>query len=490
MKVLVAGATGYVGGRLVQRLLDEGHEVRVLARDRDRALGRPWGSRVEVAQGDLQRPDTLAGDFDGVDVAYYLVHSEERGPDRDRAEREVARNFVAAGQGLRQVIYLGVISPDDDTPDRSSHLSGRLEVGRILRDGLPTTEFRAGPIIGSGSAYFEMLYYLAQRIPAMVAPRWILNEVRPIAIGDILDYLVEALGRMDTLGVMDVGSDPVTVKKMITACAGLRGRRRAIQAIPGSGTRLAVACVGLVTPLPNYLARSLVEGLVEPAVGDTSRAESLFPDIEPRPYLDAVERALDRTERGKVATRWTSAGGTGAAHFVDRQGLARAERIHWVKASPDSVYRTFCSLGGERGWLVWDWAWEVRGFVDRILGGPGLRRGRRHPEQVYPGEALDFWRVEEVRRPELLRLRAEMKVPGRAWLQFEAHAENGGTRLVQTAFFAPSGIFGWAYWWSLLPIHALIFTDMVRAIARDAMALEKEPAGEPIPPLPTHLEDE
>lgn len=469
MRVLVTGATGYIGGRVVTRLLEEGHEVRVLARDGTRPRARPWGGKVEIVEGDLHRPETLPPALAGVDAAYYLVHSMHSGEDFEAADREAARNFVAAARGIRQVIYLGGILPEEgDARRHSAHLASRAEVGAILRAALPTTELRAGPIIGSGSASFEMVRYLTERLPAMVAPRWILNRVQPIGIGDALDYLVAALGREDALGVVNIGADPVTFRGMMQIYAQLRGLPRVILPVPVLAPRLAALWVGLVTPIPNALAVPLVEGVVQPVVADTARARALFPDIRPRPYREAVARALHRIEQGDVATRWTSAGGEGTPGLTDREGVVREVRTRTVDAAPEQVFRAFASLGGERGWRVWDRAWRARGAIDRMIGGPGLRRGRRHPESLYPGEAVDFWRVEEVRPSTLLRLRAEMKVPGKAWLQFEAVPEGGRTRLVQTACFAPTGFLGWAYWYGLYPLHARIFSDLVDAIAADA----------------------
>lgn len=472
MRVLVTGATGYIGGRVVERLLAQGHEVRVLVRDRERALARPWGGQVEIVEGDLTRPETLPGALDGVEAAYYLVHSMYAGSDFEELDRVAAQHFVAAAGSLRHVIYLGGIVPAPTRHRRSSaHLRSRAEVGEILRAGLATTEFRAGPIIGSGSASFEMVRYLTERLPAMIAPRWILNQVQTISVGDILDYLVGALGRIETVGVVDVGTEPVSFREMMQIYADVRGLPRVILPVPVLAPRLAARWVGLVTPIPNSLAVPLVEGVVEPVVGDTARARELFPTIRPMPYRAAVERALARTDQGRVTTRWTSSGGPRAVRLEDREGIAREVRTRLVRAAPHHVFGSFCALGGERGWRVWGWAWELRGLVDKLVGGPGLRRGRRDPEHLYPGEALDFWRVEEVRPPSLLRLRAEMKVPGKAWLQFEAIPEGTGTRLVQTAYFAPTGFAGWAYWYGIYPFHARIFSDLVEAVARDAEVL-------------------
>lgn len=467
--ILVTGATGYIGGRIIPRLLAEGHTVRILTRDRDRALARPWGAEVDIFVGDVLRPETLAGALEGVDTAYYLVHAMYGGSDFAEKDREAAENFVAAGQHLRQVIYLGGIVPDAvGRRPASKHLASRAEVGEVLRSGLPTTEFRAGPIIGSGSASFEMVRYLTERLPAMVAPRWILNEVQPISVRDVLEYLIAALSRDDALGVIDIGSDPVTFRDMMTVYAAVRGLPRVILPVPVLAPRLAALWVGLVTPIPNTLAVPLVEGVVQPVLGNTERARELFPDIRPRSYREAVERALMRIEDGEVATRWTLSGKDDGVRLLDSEGIVREVRSRWVDADPSSTFRAFSSLGGDRGWRVWNWAWQARGFIDQLVGGPGLRVGRRDPKTVYPGEAIDFWRVEEVRTPKLLRLRAEMKVPGTAWLQFEASEENGGTRLIQTAYFAPTGFWGWAYWYGIYPFHALIFSDMVAAVAKDA----------------------
>ena len=318
-----------------------------------------------------------------------------------------------------------------------------------------------------------MVRYLTERLPAMIAPRWILNEVQPIGIRDALAYLVAALGRDDARGVIDIGTDPLTFKGMMTEYADVRGLPRAIVPVPVLAPRLAGLWVGLVTPIPNKLALPLVEGVVRPVIGDTSRARELFPDIEPMPYRDAVALALERTDAGEVVTRWSDSGDSNdpEVRLIDNEGVVREVRTRVVDAPQEAVFRAFSSLGGDRGWRVWGWLWRLRGMVDQMVGGPGLRRGRRHRERLYPGEALDFWRVEEYRPTSLLRLRAEMKVPGRAWLQFEAIPEGDRTRLVQTAFFAPTGFFGWLYWYGIYPLHAVIFSDMVDALARDALEM-------------------
>ena len=471
MRVLVTGATGYIGGRLVARLLDAGHQVSVLVRDAKRIESREWSDTVTVFEGDLQNADTLLAPLANVDAAYYLVHSMYAGEDFAELDRRAANNFVAAAKNLKHVVYLGGLLPDQDSVEgHSEHLDSRAEVGQILRESLPTTELRAGPIIGSGSASFEMVRYLTERLPAMIAPKWIMNEVQPIAIRDVIAYLVQTLGRDDTLGVIDIGVDqPMTFKQMMEDYGAIRGFTRVILPVPVLAPALAARWVGFITPIPNSLAVPLVEGVVEPVTGDLARAHELFPDIHPIPYKMAVELALEKTVADHVETRWSGALGSAATYEMeDKEGVVSEVRTRFVKASPEKVYRSFSSLGGEKGWLVWNWAWQFRGMIDGLIGGPGLRRGRRHPTDVFPGEAIDFWRVEEARPPELLRLQAEMKVPGHAWLQWESLPENGGTRLVQTALFEPIGFWGAAYWYGIYPLHKKIFSDLVDAVVRDA----------------------
>jgi uncharacterized protein YbjT (DUF2867 family) len=465
MLILVTGATGYIGGRLIPRLIEAGHRVRVLVRDASRIAGRSWVQSVDVAVGNILDRDAVARALADVDVAYYLVHSMMTAGFRD-TDRRAAETFVsAAPPSLRRVVYLGGLLPRGE--QRSQHLRSRAEVGEILRASLRALEFRAGPIIGSGSASFEMLRYLTERLPAMVAPRWIENLVQPVAIRDVLSYLVAAAEDGGT-GVVEIGADRLRFRDMMLTYASVRGLRRRIIAVPVLAPRVAGLWVGLVTPIPNRLAVPLIEGIVEPVVADTQRARELFPQIAPLSYRDAVTAALKPDL--EVETRWSGALHGGAAGFelTDREGLMREVRSLPVNASASRIFGTFTSLGGDRGWRVWNSAWRLRGFMDRILGGPGLRRGRRHPQQLLIGEALDFWRVEALEPDRLLRLRAEMKVPGQAWLQWEVVREGALNRLVQTAMFAPRGLFGAIYWYALYPLHARIFSDLARVIASEA----------------------
>ncbi|TBR24785.1 SDR family oxidoreductase [bacterium] len=465
--ILVTGATGYVGGRLVPRLLGPGRTVRVLVRDPGRVAGRPWAAGVEAVRGDVLTGEGLDEALRGADTAYYLVHSMSGGDDFASRDLAAAERFGAAARkaGVRLVVYLGGLLPPAAA---SEHLRSRAEVGAALAAEVPTTELRAGPIVGSGSASFEMVRYLTERLPLMLAPSWIDNEVQPIAIRDVLSYLTLA-GEREALGVVDVGADRLTFRRMVETYAELRGLRRLVWAVPALLPKLASRWIGALTPIPNALAVPIVQGMVQPLVADLRRSREAFPEVRPLDYRTAVRLALERVEQSAVETHWSGALGAGpAAVLEDSEGLARETRALLVRAPAEAVFRSFSGVGGDRGWPAWEWAWVLRGALDRLAGGPGLRRGRRHPDEVLAGEAVDFWRVEAVERPRLLRLRAEMRLPGRAWLQWEAVPIDGGTRLVQTALFEPSGLFGTLYWYGLYPFHQFIFSAMAAELARRA----------------------
>jgi len=466
MKILVTGATGYIGGRLVPKLLERGHSIRVAVRDPSRIARRPWRDAVEVVQVDLARGAGLTAAVDGIDAAYYLVHSLGAGRDYPEHDRRAAENFAAAAGSVQRVIYLGGLLPARGHVTR--HLASRAEVGQILRDRLDAFELRAGPIIGSGSASFELLRYLVKRLPVILAPRGINNRITPIAVRDVLSYLVGSL-ELNRGGIVEIGTSPLSFLEMMQIIADTRGHRRLFINAPFIGASMAGLGSSMITPLPRSLAIPLVEGLVHTLLADTRQAGELFPDIEPISYSRAVELALGRIERDDVETSWSGALGSGPTYELrDWEGLARETRSIHVPAPPAAVFKSLASLGGDTGWLVWDWAWRWRGRLDKLLGGPGLRRGRRHPTELSPGEAVDFWRVELVQPPEVLRLRAEMKLPGKAWLQWETLPEGEGTRLVQNALFEPTGFWGTAYWYALYPFHRVIFSRLVQALARRA----------------------
>ncbi|MBZ0102576.1 MAG: SDR family oxidoreductase [Thermoanaerobaculia bacterium] len=471
--ILVTGATGYVGGRLVPRLLDGGRAVRCMARDPRRLDGRPWRDRVEVVAGDVLAPATLAAALAGVEVACYLIHSLGTGEEFARRDREAARAFGAAARaaGVGRIVYLGGLG--DPATDLSHHLRSRQETGEALGEaGVPVTELRAGVVVGSGSLSFEMIRYLAERVPVMVCPRWVFTKTQPIAIANVLDYLVAALDHPGCAGrVIEIGgADVVTYGEMMTGYARVRGLRRWLLPVPVLTPRLSSYWVHLVTPIPAAIARPLIDGLKNEVVVRDRAARELFPEIEPVGYPEAVARALAQLEAGRVETSWhdalaSSQGDLAPVELEEREGMIRERRQRIVAAPPERLFAAFTRLGGERGWLFLNGAWRLRGALDRLVGGVGMRRGRRHPTELRAGDALDFWRVERVEPGRLLRLRAEMKVPGRAWLQFEAHPHPQGTLLGQTAFFAPKGLGGFLYWYALYPLHALIFSGLARRLA-------------------------
>jgi uncharacterized protein YbjT (DUF2867 family) len=476
VRILVTGATGYIGGRLIPRLLDRGHQVRVLVRDEERVRGRPWVNRVEIFRGDLLDPPSVRGLCDGVASAYYLVHSMGSGADFARHDVLAAENYLRTAGPDLLTVYLGGLLPNGRRI--SPHLRSRAEVGALLRAELPTTEIRAGPIVGSGSASFEMVRYLTERHPVMVVPKCVGNEVQPIALRDVMSYLLAALEGTPE-GIMEVGGDRLSFARMMTVYAEVRGLPRRIVILPVVTPRLVAVWAGMVTPIPFRIAGPLLQGMLQPVVADTTRAATRFPSIQPLTYRRAVELALERIHEGRVETRWTGALGTRPTRaLIDEEGMISEVRTRYVRTSPDRVHQVVTGLGGGRGWLVWDRVWWIRGVIDRLLGGPGLRRGRRHPHELLPGEAVDFWRVERVQRPDLLRLKAEMKVPGSAWLQWEAYPEGDSTRLVQTALFRPTGLAGFLYWYTLYPIHAAMFSRLACAVARRAEA-EATPAAAP-----------
>lgn len=481
MRVLVTGATGYVGGRLVPALLAAGHAVRVLARDPLRVAGRPWAARVEVVQGDVLAPATLGAAVAGVEAAFYLVHSMAGAGSFEERDLAAAEHLARAAEaaGVARVVYLGGLG-DASRGRLSPHLASRQATGeRLRRCGPPVTELRAGIVVGSGSLSFEMIRHLTERLPVMICPRWVFNRTQPIAIADVIRYLVAALETPASAGqVIEIGgADAPSYRDMMLQYARRRGLRRLVIPVPVLTPRLSSHWIHWLTPIPVDVARPLVEGLRTDVVVTSDLARRLFPDIRPCTYAEAVDRAVAALDGGDVDTWWSDAL---ASSVRDRrpvvlsaqEGVVRERRELDVAAPAGAVFRAFTGLGGERGWLCMDWLWRLRGLMDRALGGVGLRRGRRDPDALRPGDAVDFWRVEDVAQDACLRLRAEMRLPGRAWLEFRALPEAGGrTRLVQTAYFAPRGLAGLAYWWASYPFHVLMFSRMVRRIGERALRI-------------------
>ena len=477
--VLVTGATGYIGGRLAPRLLDEGHRVRVLARNAARVRSRSWAERVEIVEGDALDRDTLSRALAGIDCAFYLIHSMGSGAGFHEMDLDAARLFgqVAREAGVRRIVYLGGLG--DPKANLSQHLRSRQETGRALREGgVPVTEFRAAVIVGSGSISFEMIRYLVERLPVMVCPRWIYSRVQPIAVNDVLDYLAAAVTNAACGDKeIEIGGEGVTTYKgMMLGYARARGLRRWLVPVPVLTPRLSSYWVHWITPIPSRVSGPLIEGLRNEVMVTGRLARELFPQIQPRDYAAAIAEVIEDLEHGRIETAWSDAHGAPASadsfsRVESHEGMIFERRARQVAAPPGEVYRVFTGIGGDRGWFHADWMWRVRGRFDRLLGGVGLRRGRRHPDELRVGDALDFWRVEALEPGRLVRLRAEMKLPGRAWLQFQVSAAGDGkTRLEQTAAFLPKGLGGLLYWYGLYPVHARIFDGMAREIARRAEA--------------------
>jgi len=480
-KVLVSGATGYVGGRLVPRLLEAGYQVRVLVRDRVRLGGRSWIDQVEVVQGDALIAKSLAPAMDGVDAAYYLIHSMGSSTDFHQRDINAARNFSQAAKlaRIKRIIYLGGLG--DPTTNLSEHLSSRQQTGEVLREGgVPVIEFRAAMIVGSGSASFEMMRYMAEVMPVMLSPKWVHTRVQPISVRNVLDYLVAALhlaecqpeyqGEIIEIG----GTEILTYREMLVGYARMRGLRRFILPLPFLSPRFCSLWLHWLTPIPAPTVRPLIDGLRNEVVVRDDKARTYFPDIVPRDYETSLKHALARVEAAQVETSWSDAlattlGDLKPVTLTTREGLILERRQIEVAARPEVVSGIFFRLGGKHGWLYANWLWVLRGVLDRLIGGVGFRRGRRHPDTLRVGDAVDFWRVEAMEPGRLLRLRAEMKLPGLAWLEFEARPKAPGrTVLVQTAFFEPKGFSGIMYWYVLYPIHRVIFAGLVRRIAQQS----------------------
>lgn len=474
------GATGYIGGRLAPRLALDGHDVRCLTRRPEHLAEIDWASAVDIVQGDaLDRPSLDAAMAD-VEVVYYLVHSIGTGASFEESDRHAARNTAeaAAAAGVRRIVYLGGLVPTGE--DASPHLASRAEVGQIFLDGdVPAVVLQAGVIIGSGSASFEMLRYLTERLPAMITPTWVDSKVQPIAVRDVLTYLLGSLDLpADTDRRFDIGGpDVLTYREMMQRYARVAGlKRRVIVPVPVLTPRLSSHWINVVTPVPKAIAQPLIESLRNNAIAHEHDIAALIP-VDLCPFDDAVRLALERIRVADVVTRWSSASWPGAPSNpmpTDPEwsgGTAyRDIREREVDATPAQVWRAVEGIGGDHGWYSFPLAWAVRGLLDRIVGGVGLRRGRRNPDRLVLGDAVDFWRVEALRRPELLRLRAEMRLPGEAWLEFEVAERDGRAVLHQRALFIPRGLPGHLYWWAVYPFHGIVFGSMIANLTKAAKA--------------------
>jgi uncharacterized protein YbjT (DUF2867 family) len=482
LRVLVTGATGYIGGRLVPLLLERGYHVRALVRSEKKARNRPWSSHpnLELFKGNVLDAASLTEACRGCNAAYYLVHSMLPGnTDYRSSDLEAARIMrdAAAAAGVGRMIYLGGLG--EDHANLSQHLKSRREVEKVLSSGtVPVTVLRAAMIIGSGSASFEILRYLVDRLPFMITPRWVSTPSQPIAVRNVLEYLAGCLEQPATVGRrFDIGGpDVVTymdLMRMYAEEAGLPRRR--IVPVPVLTPRLSSYWIHIVTPVPASIARPLAEGLKNPVVCRETSIRSLITQ-ELIPVREAIRLALRKTLADEVVTRWTDAGGSSGVEAIapGDPEWAGGTVLKDVRSAPTVVDRAKLwsvieSIGGRNGWYHANFLWKLRGAMDKVCGGVGLRRGRRSASELHPGDALDFWRVIECRRGERLTLRAEMKLPGEAVLQFELTPEaDGRTRLHQRALFKPRGLWGILYWVMVMPLHEYVFGGMLKKIIRRA----------------------
>jgi len=482
---LVTGASGYVGGRLVRDLLNDNKKVRVLVRDAKKILGQSWASHVEIIEGNASSAEDLDRALQGIHTAYYLLHSINVATDFGDIESAMAKGFSEAAEraNIAQIIYLGGIANDEN---RSRHLTSRMNTGSQLASGsTPVLELRAGIIIGSGSASFEMLRHLTHRLPIMTTPKWVSNRTQPIAIRDVLHYLRSAANLKQPVdNIFDIGGpEVVTYAEMMQKFAAISGLpKRIIIQVPVLTPKLSSLWIGFVTPVPTSLARPLVESLISEVVADPEKSiESIIkkPEEGLLTVTQAIELALSRTANNKVETRWSD-----AAHPTAPWQKAQSDpewageltlkdhREITTDVSLPFVWRQIEGIGGVHGWFGSDWLWYMRGVIDRFVGGVGLRRGRRDPQYLRIGDSLDFWRVEDLEKEKKLRLYAEMILPGKAWLEFTVSEVDGKTFITQDALFAPRGLGGQIYWYLVSPFHFFIFPTMLRNIVKAAQKSE------------------
>jgi uncharacterized protein YbjT (DUF2867 family) len=477
--ILITGATGYVGGRLRWRLEEGGRSLRCLVRRPEELVSRV-GPTTEVVRGDVLERASLEPALSGIECAYYLIHSMGSSLDFEERDRRAARNFAEAARsaGVRRIVYLGGLGHGGDL---SPHLRSRHEVGAVLREsGVPVLELRASIVLGSGSLSFEMIRALVERLPVMITPRWVNVEAQPIAIDDLLDYLVQALEvPLGESCVLEIGgADRVSYGDLMHEYARQRGLKRVMIRVPVLTPRLSSLWLSLVTPLYASVGRKLIESIKHPTVVRDPAALELFA-LRPRGMRAAIAAAIGNEERAFAESRWTdafSSGGDGrACGGVRFQNRVIDSRRRSVAVAARQAFAPIRRIGGATGWYAHDWLWRLRGFLDLLVGGVGMRRGRPHPDRLRVGDALDFWRVEAYQPDRLLRLRAEMKLPGRAWLEFEVEPLEAGATIRQTALFDPAGLAGLAYWYLIQPLHRLVFSSMLEGIAR---AADAEPAAE------------
>lgn len=473
--ILLTGATGYVGGRLLERLAQTSQTVRCLVRDASRLRGRPGAEQAEIVEADVLEPESLKGAFDGVSTLFYLVHSMGAADGFEQADRIAAENVIkeAKRSGVQRIVYLGGLGREGDAD--SPHLRSRHEVGAVLREsGIPTLELRASIVIGPGSLSFDLVRSLVERLPLMITPRWVRSLAQPIHIDDVLDYLMAGLSGPTTDVVEIGGPDRVGYSDLLLEYARQRSLRRWILHVPFLTARLSSLWLGLVTPVYARVGRKLIDSLRHDTIVEQDRAATVFPQIQPRGVAEAIANALHDEESGVLSTRWMDALSS-SGHVPTWRGITWARRRidsreTYIPAQPSVVWTVVSRIGGQAGWYYGNWLWQLRGALDLLVGGVGMRRGRRDPDEFFAGDTVDFWRVEHVEPSRVVRLVAQIRLPGRAWLQFELKPERDGTLLRQTAIYDPMGAAGLLYWWSVAPFHHLIFGGMLRGLHEAALA--------------------
>lgn len=476
--ILVTGATGYVGGRLLHSLESKGLRLRCLARRPD-FLKPKVAPSTDVVAGDVLDRNSLDPALRGVRVAYYLVHSMGAAGSFEDSDRRAAHNFAQAAKaaGVERIIYLGGLG--DESQDLSPHLRSRQEVGQILREaGVPVLEFRASIVIGSGSLSFEMIRSLVERLPIMTTPKWVSMPAQPIAIQDVIAYLNAALHLpIAQCRVYEIGGvDKVSYADIMRAYARCRGIRVRMISVPVLTPFISSLWLGLVTPVYARIGRKLIQSIVHSTVVRDDAALKVF-DIRPMGIDEALRHAIANEEQRFAATRWSDALSS-SGEMPSWVGVRFRERLidsrtAQVSTSPDVAFRPIERIGGETGWYAWNWLWRLRGTLDLLVGGVGMRRGRPSSETLRVGDTVDFWRVESFEPNRHLRLVAEMKLPGRAWLQFDVGGAGSSATIRQTAIFDPKGLSGLAYWYALYPLHLLVFGGMLRRIVDAALREEK-----------------
>jgi uncharacterized protein YbjT (DUF2867 family) len=472
LKILLTGATGYVGGRLLKKLEANGHWVRCLAR-RPEYLKDKIGPSTELVQGDLLNAASLEKAMAGTEVAYYLVHSMGTKGVFEQEELNSAVNFSKAAKnaGIKKIIYLGGLSHGNEL---SAHLKSRQQVGQILRQsGIPAIEFQASIIIGSGSLSFEMIRALMERLPVMTTPKWVNVLAQPIAIEDVIQYLLEAaiLPALESQIFEIGGPDRMSYLDLMKEYGRQRGLKRLIIPVPVLSPGLSSLWLGLITPLYARVGRKLIESIRHETTVHDDRALRVF-SVKPMSIREAIRRALKNEDLAFAQTRWSDALSTtdqsnwGGVRLGNRLIDSRQCEV----AGPcDKAFAVIERIGGKQGWYFANWLWQLRGFVDLLAGGIGMRRGRKNPEKINVGDVIDCWRVEQYEPGKRLRLAAEMKLPGRAWLDFEVLPTQTGCRIVQTASFDPAGLSGLAYWYAIWPLHQLVFAGMLKGIAHQCL---------------------